>query len=172
MKNIILRKARLEDFKQITKIYNYHIINGFGTFEEKSVTINEMRKRYNKCIKLNLPFVVYEINEIIIGFSYLSTFRDRSAYRFTYENSIYVKKNSEKKGIGFKLLSFLIKESKKNPGIKNIISVIGDKKNIASIQIHKKVGFSLVGIFKKVGYKKDKWLDVVLMQKRINEKSK
>ena len=131
-----------------------------------------MRKRYNKCIKLNLPFVVYEINEIIIGFSYLSTFRDRSAYRFTYENSIYVKKNSEKKGIGFKLLSFLIKESKKNPGIKNIISVIGDKKNIASIQIHKKVGFSLVGIFKKVGYKKDKWLDVVLMQKRIHEKSK
>ena len=172
MSNNILRKAKLKDFEQITKIYNYHILNGFGTFEEKKVTNYEMKKRYNKCIKLNLPFVVYEADKIILGFSYLSTFRDRSAYRFTYENSIYVKKNSEKKGIGLKLLSYLIKESKKNPGIKNIISVIGDKKNIASIKIHKKVGFYLIGIFKNIGYKKSRWLDVVLMQKKINEKNK
>ena len=172
MENLIYRQAKIGDFQEITKIYNYHILNGFGTFEETPITNNEMKKRFNKSKKLNLPFLICEKRKKIIGFCYLSIYRNRSAYKHTFENSIYIKKKYDSRGIGHNLLEFLMKESKKNNHIKNIIAVIGDKNNIGSIKIHKKVGFKYIGILKKVGFKKNKWIDVILMLKKINAESK
>jgi len=172
MENLVYRQAKIGDFQEITKIYNHHILNGFGTFEETPISIVEMKKRFKKSKKFNLPFLICEEGKRIIGFSYLSIYRNRSAYKHTFENSIYVNNKYKNRGIGKRLLEYLMKESKKNNHIKNIIAVIGDKSNIGSIKIHKKVGFKYVGTLKNVGFKKNKWVDVILMQKKINAKNK
>ena len=102
---------------------------------------------------------------IIIGFAFLQPFRSKSGYRFTFENSIYVHPKFINQGIGNILLKNLIKSSKKNNLIKSIIAVIGDSKNYNSIKIHYKNGFKKIGILKSVGFKKNKWIDSVYMQK-------
>ena len=97
----------------------------------------------------------------------LNKFRNKSGYRFTYENSIYIDPIFMNKGIGAELLKNLIKISKKNKKIKNIIAVIGDSKNYSSIKIHSKNGFKKIGILRKIAFKKNKWLDSVYMQKTL-----
>ena len=103
--------------------------------------------------------------EGILGLAFLRQFRSKSGYRFTFENSIYVHPDFQNKGIGNLILKKLISLSKKNKKIKSIVAVIGDKKNISSVKLHKRNGFKMVGIIKKAGYKKNKWIDSIYMQK-------
>ena len=163
----IFRNYQDKDIIDIMEIYNFYILNSMSNFEETPLKYIYFKKFIIEIIKLNLPFIICEFDKKIIGFAYLNKFRDKSGYRFTYENSIYIKENYINKGIGNLLLKKLIIKSKKNNKIKSIIAVIGGEKNEASVNIHKKNGFKLIGTLKKVGYKKNKWLNSILMQKNI-----
>tara|TARA_Y100001970_G_scaffold293501_1_gene440790 strand:- start:4455 stop:5108 length:654 start_codon:yes stop_codon:yes gene_type:complete len=172
LKNVFkIRSIKREDIDQVLKIYNFYINNGFGNFEEEALSLKHFLILYEDILKMNLPFLVAEQNQKIIGFTYLNWFRKKSGYRFAFENSIYVDNNFSGKGIGSELLQTLLTESEKNSKIKTIIAVISSYNSNASIQIHKKNGFSMIGTLKKVGIKKEKWLDAIYMQKILNEKN-
>ncbi len=170
-KLLVFRKFDIQDTEQVLNIYNYYIINSLANFEEKKMTKSNFLIFVNKIINSNLPFIVSELENEIIGFAFLSKFRNKSGYRYTFENSIYVHKNHTGKKIGNKLLSKLIKLSSNNKEIKTIIAVIGGKNAEASIKIHTKNGFEKAGILKKVGFKNNQWVDTIYMQKNINEKN-
>ena len=162
---LTFRTLKTSDIKYVLEIYNFHINYGFANFEEKPFLYNDFFDLCQNIIKANLPFIVCNFNKKIIGFAYLNNFRNKSGYRYSFENSIYVDDNYTKKGIGSKLLEELIKISSKNSKIKNIIAVIGGKDPESSIQIHKKNGFIIIGTLKNIGFKKKKWLDAIYMQK-------
>ena len=167
----IVRNFRLTDIEESLKIYNYYIINGLGNFEEIPLSFEEFSILCENILNANLPFVVCEKDNKIVGLSYLNKFRNKSGYRFSYENTIYIDNNYLGLGLGDQLLKRLIAISQKNPKIKTIIAVIGGHNSEASIKNHEKNGFRIVGTLKKVGYKKNKWLDSIYMQKILNEKN-
>ena len=167
MKKNIFHQLKEKDIKDVLYIYNYHIEHSIGNFEEKKMSFVSFSKFINSINKKKLPFIVSKTNNIISGFAFLSQYRNKSGYRFTFENSIYIHPEFVNKGIGNQLLKELVKNCKKNKIIKNIIAVIGDSKNYNSIKIHKKNGFIKIGILKKVGFKKNKWIDSVYMQKKL-----
>ena len=172
MNNLIkIEKAIKEDILQILDIYNYYINFGLANFEEEEMSYDEFFELYSSIIKLDLPFLVAKKDNKIIGFVYLNKFRAKSGYKHTFENSIYIDNKYQGMGIGNDLLLELLEASKKNPNIKNIIAVIGSFDSESSIHIHKKNGFKTIGILKKVGFKKDKWIDAIYMQKVLNEKN-
>ena len=166
-----IKKVEEKDILQIMEIYNFHVENGLANFEENSLSHEEFIKLFNHINNSNLPFLVAKKDNKIIGFIYLNKFRAKSGYKHTFENSIYIDSKYQGMGIGNDLLSELLEASKKNPNIKNIIAVIGSFDSEASIRIHKKNGFQTIGILKKVGFKKDKWIDAIYMQKVLDEKN-
>ena len=167
MNKTTIRTINNSDIGSVMAIYNFHIVNSLGNFEEKKASKKEFLKLVDNILSNKLPFIVVELNNKIIGFAFLKKYRNKSGYRFTYENSIYIDPVYMNKGIGTKLLKNLIKVSKKNKKIKNIIAVIGDSKNYSSIRAHSKIGFKKIGILKKIAFKKNKWLDSVYMQKTL-----
>ena len=172
MKNIIkYRILKNADVNQVLDIYNFHIINGLSNFEEKPYSYNNFLKLTKDIISSELPFIVCVIKEKIIGFAYLNKFRDKSGYKHTFENSIYIDKDYIGRGIGSMLLKNLIDSAQKNSKIKTIVAVIGKKDSNVSVKIHQKNGFDIMGTLKKVGYKKKQWLDVIYMQRTLNEKN-
>ena len=166
-----LRPIELTDALSVMKIYNYYIKNGLANFEEKEISYEKFFKTIKEILNSKLPFIVCEKNNKILGFVYLTNFRNKSGYKHSFENSIYIDKNYINKGIGRILLKNLIEISKTNKKIKSIIAVIGNYNSEGSIKIHKENGFKIVGTLKKVGYKKNKWLDAIYMQLILNEKN-
>lgn len=169
--NIYFRDANIDDISDILKIYNFYINNHLSNFEEKPLTKNNFLKMFKNILKEKLPFIICENSKKLIGFAYLSKFRNKSGYKHTFEDTIYIEKDFIGMGIGFNLLEKLINLSLKNPKIKTIISVIGEVNSQGSISIHKKNGFNIVGTLKSVGFKKNQWLDVIYMQKILYEKN-
>ena len=165
-------KLRIEtisekDLRSAHKIYNYYITNSYANFEEKKLTFNNFYKNYKKIIDKKLPYLVALYDEKVVGIAYLNQFREKSGYRFTFENTIYIHNHYTKQGIGSKLLKALIDLSKKNKKIKLIIAVISSIESQSSIKIHKKLGFKNAGLLKKVGFKKNKWIDSIFLQKKV-----
>jgi len=169
-KQITFRALKTSDIKAVLEIYNFHIDYGFATFEEKPFLYDDFFNLCQNIIKTKLPFIVCNLNKKIVGFAYLNNFRNKSGYRYSYENSIYIDNDYTEKGIGSKLLGELIRIASQNSKIKNIIAVIGGKNPESSIHIHKKNGFVIIGTLKKIGFKKKEWLDAIYMQKILNEK--
>ena len=153
--------------KEAHKIYNYYIVNSYSNFEEIKVSFKDFYKNYKNITNKKLPYLVALNNEKVVGIAYLNKFRDKSGYRFAFENTIYVHNGYHKKGIGSKLLKKLILISKKNHKIKKIVAVIAGIDSKASVKIHKKNGFIISGILKKIGFKNGKWIDSILMQKNV-----
>ena len=153
--------------KEAHKIYNYYIDYSYSNFEEKKLTYSQFHKNYSDISFNKLPYLVALNERKVVGMAYLSNFREKSGYRFTFENTIYVHKDYIKKGIGNKLLLKLITSSKKNKKIKKIVAVIGSIDSKGSIKIHQKNGFKKVGILKKIGFKNHKWIDSIFMQKDL-----
>jgi phosphinothricin acetyltransferase len=102
----------------------------------------------------------------ILGFGYYGRFRDRAAYRFTVEDSVYVRDGVRGQGVGKAVVAVLL-ERARSGGFKQMLALIGDSENTASIGVHASLGFTQVGIMRKVGFKFDRWLDVVTMQKAL-----
>jgi len=153
----MIRSVELSDSKSITDIYNYYIETTAITFEEIPLTAPEMQKRVNGIREL-FPYLVYEENGEILGYAYLDAFHSRSAYRFTLEDSIYLRNGSQGKGIGRALLDELLNEVKKRDAHSIMAKIT--LPNERSVNLHEAFGFKNVGILKEVGRKFDKWLDV------------
>ena len=164
---ILTKNITENDLKIGLQIYNYFIINSFSNFEEKALTFKKFKSLYKKIKFNNLPFILAKKNKDIIGIAFVNKFREKSGYRFTFEHSIYVNNEYSNLGYGTLILKELVKLCKKNKNIKNLIAVIGGSDNKASIQIHIKNDFKLIGTLKKIGFKKDKWIDSVYMQRKI-----
>jgi len=136
-------------------------------FEEKKVSLRDFTDNYKNITNNKLPYLAAIIDKNLVGIAYLNKFRDKSGYRFAFENTIYIHNDYLKKGIGFKLLKQLINLSKKNKEIKKIVAVIGSIDSVGSIKVHKKLGFKNCGRLKKIGFKKGKWIDSIIMQKDL-----
>ncbi len=149
------------------KIYNFYISNSYSNFEEKKLSVNSFKLLYKKIRTQKLPFIVAKEDNEVLGIAFVNKFREKSGYRFTYEHSIYVNPKFKNMGYGSIILKKLIIICKRNKKIKNLIAVIGGSDNIASIKIHKNNGFKYIGTLTKIGYKKNKWIDSVYMQKKL-----
>ncbi len=157
----MIRNVTGQDAKSIAEIYNYYIVNTTITFELDPITPEEILKRIEKSLKLG-PYLVYEENEEVIGYCYISNFRERKAYDNTVESTIYMKNGMGGKGLGYKLYSELLSQiSAKYHVIIGGISL----PNISSIKLHEKCGFKKAGHFSEVGNKFGKWIDVGFWEK-------
>jgi L-amino acid N-acyltransferase YncA len=163
--DIHVRAATLLDFPEITRIYDHHVRTGTGSFEIEPPDEAEMKARFEKVQKQEWPYLVaVDAAGVVQGFAYASQFRDRPAYAKTVENSVYVSPSTQARGVGRSLLTALIVEIGKRGG-RQIIAVIGDSENNASIALHKACGFKYVGTYDQVGEKFGRLLNVVLMQR-------
>ena len=158
----MIRSVRISDAKDIVDIYNYYILNTNITFEEEEVTIKDMEDRIREKIKSN-PWIVYEEDNKVIGYAYLSQWHNRSAYKFSKESSIYLDVNSKGKKIGIKLYEELLRLAKEY-NVHTIVAGITIP-NDASIGIHEKLGFEKIAEFKEIGFKDNQWLNVGYWQK-------
>jgi L-amino acid N-acyltransferase YncA len=165
----LIRPATAADIPAITAIYRQHVLHGLASFEIDPPTAVEVAGRHAAVIELGLPWLVAEMNGGIAGYAYANLYRSRPAYRFTVEDSVYVDSEQAGKGIGSALLPALI-EGCERAGRRQIIAVIGDSANFASIRLHEKFGFARVGTLPAVGYKFDRWVDSVLMQLAVGAK--
>jgi phosphinothricin acetyltransferase len=162
-----IRDATAADLPSIREIYNHYVMNSTVTFDEKAMTLAELRRKFAHVRKLGMPYLVAESpGGQLLGYAYVYPWKEKAAYRYTVENSIYLGPASTGKGLGKALLERLIVESKA-AGIKEIIAVIADKGAEASIQLHKNFGFKEIGHMGKVGFKFERWLGTVLMQKSL-----
>jgi phosphinothricin acetyltransferase len=137
-----------------------------GTFEEEPPSVAEMRQRFDAIVARNFSFVVAEIEGLLAGFAYAGPFRPRSGYRYTCESSVYVAQDMQRRGAGRALMLRVIADCQRL-GQRQMLAVIGDSGNAGSIGLHAALGFENVGIFKNVGFKFERWVDVVLMQRAL-----
>jgi phosphinothricin acetyltransferase len=163
-----IRDALPADVPAITAIYAHHVLHGAGTFEEAPPDQAEMAARVARVQDRGWPWLVAEGEggEGIVGFAYYAQFRDRSAYRFTAENSVYVRDDVRGMGVGKGLVAALLDRAAAG-GFRQMLAVIGDSDNVGSIGLHLSLGFRQVGVLKSAGVKFGRWLDVVFMQRAI-----
>ena len=161
-----VRPANPADIPAITRIYRQHVRHGLASFETEPPSAIEMARRQAAVLELGLPWLVAELDGAIAGYAYAGVYRARPAYRYTVEDSVYVDGDATGKGIGSALMPALI-DGCARAGRRQIIAVIGDSANLASIRLHEKFGFARVGLLPAVGYKFDRWVDSVLMQREV-----
>ena len=159
----LIRSASLEDLPFIQAIYAHHVIHGSASFELEPPSLEEIRQRWEAVLMQGFPYVVVCIDDRPVGFAYANLFRARPAYRFCMENSIYLDESMRSKGLGTLLLKHLIADCEAI-GARQMIAVIGDSANVASIALHARCGFRFAGILRASGWKHGRWLDTVLMQ--------
>ncbi len=162
-----LRVAGAADLPHIREIYNYYVANSTVTFDEDPMTLAEWRDKFAYLTRLKMPFIVAESPAgQILGYALVSPWRQKAAFRFTVENSIYLGAASTGKGLGRVLLGDLILRCKA-AGLKEIIAVVADQGADASVKLHREFGFEEIGRMGKVGYKFERWLGTILMQKSL-----
>ncbi len=154
------------DLPAVQAIYAHHVATSLGTFETEPPDLNEMRARHASIAQAGLPYLAAELDGRILGYAYANPFRPRAAYRSTVEDSIYVAPAAVGGGIGQALLNALI-ERCTALGVRQMLAVIGDSQNAASIGAHRACGFAYVGVLTSVGRKFDRWVDVVIMQRAL-----
>ena len=167
----MIRDARDGDLPAIQEIYAHHVMHGLASFEESAPTAEELRKRREAVLALKLPYLVAEIDGRIAGYAYASPYRARSAYRHSLEDSVYVRDGEGGRGVGAALLAAIIERCEKGAW-RQMIAVIGDSQNLASIGLHRKLGFRVVGTLEAVGFKFGRWVDSVLMQRPLGPGSR
>jgi L-amino acid N-acyltransferase YncA len=150
----------------VTRIYAYAVAHGTATFEIEPPDQAEMARRQRALIDGGFPYVAAELDGKLLGYAYAGHYRTRPAYRFTVEDSIYVDSEAQRRGVGRALLNHLISEST-GLGFRQMIAVIGDSAQTASIELHRAAGFRMIGNFESVGYKFGRWLDSVMMQRAL-----
>jgi len=163
---MLVRPASGQDIPAIQAIYAHHVLNGLASFEEAAPALDEMRQRFADVAGQGLPYLVAEAAGEVLGYGYCSLYRTRSAYRYTLEDSVYVSQGSQGKGIGKALLAELIARSTAL-SYRQLVAVIGDSANIASIALHASLGFVRAGNLRSTGFKFGRWVDTVLMQRAL-----
>ncbi|HET9643337.1 MAG TPA: GNAT family N-acetyltransferase [Burkholderiaceae bacterium] len=163
---LLIRPTCPSDVPAIVSIYAHHVLYGTGTFELDVPDTGEMTRRRDEVLSKRLPWLVAERGAEILGFAYANHFRPRRAYRFCVEDSIYLRHDALGQGIGRALLTELVTQCETR-GARQMLAVIGDSSNDASISLHRRLGFEHTGILKSAGWKFGRWLDVVLMQRPL-----
>jgi len=168
MTSVSIRPARLDDIESITAIYGHAVTYGTASFELEAPTQAEMTQRVKSLLDENFPYLVAESDGTVVGYAYAALYRTRPAYRFSVEDSVYVDPKAQRLGIGRILLDRLVVESEKR-GFRQMIAVIGDSSQTASIELHRAAGFGMIGTIKNVGFKFGRWLDTVVMQRALGD---
>lgn len=163
---MIIRGAAEGDFSAIAAIYAHHVLTGHASFEEKPPTAGDLTERWRAVLSHGLPYIIAESDGRVAGYSYAGPYRSRSAYRFTVEDSVYIARGCGGQGLGSALLAALIERCEAGPW-RQMVAVIGDSDNHASIKLHRKFGFRHVGTLERVGFKFGRWVDSVLMQRAL-----
>jgi L-amino acid N-acyltransferase YncA len=163
-----LRDATEADLPAITAVYAENVLHGTGTFETEPPEATEMARRRADVLAAGLPWLVAEQGQRVLGYAYANTFRPRAAYRFCVEDSVYLARDSVGMGLGKRLLEALIARCEA-AGSRQMIAVIGDSANAASIAVHRACGFTDTGVMRAAGWKFGRWLDVVLMQRALGD---
>ena len=168
MTSPLIRSSKAADMPAIAEIYGYHVHNGLASFELLAPSIDEMTQRRADVISRNFPYLVAELDGRVVGFAYASLYRSRPAYRHTLENSVYVHRDFVGRGMGRALLDAVVEGCVKT-GARQLIAVIGDSGNKASIKLHAACGFKRSGTLKAVGFKFGQWVDSVTMQRALGD---
>ena len=164
----LVRDATEEDLPAIREIYAHHVLHGVASFEETPPGLEEMRRRFRAMRERGLPWFAAEVEGAVRGYAYAAPYHQRPAYRHTVENSVYVDSSLLRRGLGAALLDKLV-ASCAEAGLRQMVAVIGDSANAASIGLHERAGFRLVGTLQSVGFKHGRWLDGVIMQRALGE---
>jgi phosphinothricin acetyltransferase len=159
----IIRAASLDDLNRIQAIYAHHVLHGSASFELEPPSLEEISQRWEAVLEQGFPYLVICTDNQVLGYAYANRFRARPAYRFSLENSIYLDAGMRGKGLGTRLLQHLMAECEAI-GARQMIAVIGDSANVASIALHARCGFRFAGVLRASGWKHGRWLDTVLMQ--------
>jgi L-amino acid N-acyltransferase YncA len=168
MSSPVIRPATAADLPAITAIYREAVLHGTATFELTPPTLEEMTRRFDSLTNGGFPYLAADLDGELVGYAYAGPYRPRPAYRFTVENSVYLAPTAHRRGIGGLLLRRLIDDSEAR-GYRQMIAVIGDSANQASIGLHRSAGFALIGTHPAVGFKFGRWLDTVMMQRPLGE---
>jgi phosphinothricin acetyltransferase len=171
MSSLEIRPTIAADLPAITDIYEHAVRFGTATFELIPPDLTEMTQRFEALLDGGFPYIVAALDARVIGYAYAGPYRPRPAYRFTVENSVYLHPSIHRRGIGRQLLQRLIHECETR-GFRQMIAVIGDSANAASIGVHSKCGFQMIGTHTDVGFKFGRWLDTVMMQLALGDGGK
>ena len=167
---LLIRPGTPADIARITAIYAWNVLNGTGTFELLAPDAADMTRRHEDVRSKSLPWLVAERAGQVLGYAYANHFRPRPAYRFCLEDSIYLAAEAIGEGIGRLLLAELLSQCEAR-GARQMLAVIGDSANAASIGVHRALGFEQTGVLKAAGWKFERWLDVVVMQRSLGQGS-
>ena len=162
----LIRPSTEQDIPAITAVYHHHVLHGTGTFEIDPPSQQEMTARRADVLAKGLPYLVIEEAGQVLGFAYCNWFKPRPAYRFSAEDSIYMATAAHRQGLGRALLLELCARAER-AGVRKLIAVIGDSANTASVSLHQTLGFTPVGTIAACGWKFERWLDIVLMEKPL-----
>ena len=165
---LVIRPGTDADIRAVTLIYAHHVREGLASFDEVPPDAAEMARRQADVQAQGLPYLVATIAGQVVGYAYAAPYRARSAYRYAVEDSIYVAPDRIGLGIGRRLLAPVI-EAAAAAGRRQMVAVIGDSGNAASIGLHRALGFRMAGTLAAVGYKLDRWVDSVLMQRALGD---
>ena len=163
---IDVRDATPDDAAAVAEIYGWHVLNGFGSFEEAAPPVEEIARRMAEVAQRGLPWLVAEADGAPLGYAYATPYRPRTGYRFTVEDAVYVAPHAQGRGAGRALLTALI-ERLQAQGYRQLVASIGDSGNAASIALHRACGFEHRGTLREMGFKRGRWLDVVWMQRAL-----
>ena len=163
---LLIRPSTPSDLPAITAIYAHAVLHGTGTFELDPPDDAEMARRRDDVLDKGLPWLVAQAGDQVLGYAYANHFRPRKAYRFCLEDSIYLHADARGQGVGRLLLAELVGRCEA-AGARQMLAVIGDAANAGSIGVHAALGFEHTGVLKAAGWKFDRWLDVVLMQRAL-----
>ena len=161
-----IRPALLADIPEIQAIYAYHVLHGSGTFEEVPPSIEDMTARFQALVDRGWAYIVATDDTGVIGYAYFTQLRERSAYRFSAEDSIYVRDDVRGQGVGKALVQRLLVEAEA-AGFRQLYAVIGDSDNVGSVGVHASLGFQRVGVLRACGFKFGRWVDAVYMQRAL-----
>ena len=161
-----IRPAELADLPEIQAIYAHHVLQGTGSFEEVPPSVEEMVGRFEASAAHGWCWLVACDATGVLGYAYYSQYKNRSAYRFTAEDSVYVRDDVRGQGVGKALVGQLIEHATAR-GFRQMVAVIGDTENIGSIGLHASLGFARAGQLRAVGWKFGRWLDSVMMQRPL-----
>ena len=164
--NITVRAATSADMPAVARIYAHHVLHGLGSFEETPPDLAEMARRFETVTGAGFPYFVAERDGVVQGYAYIGPYRPRPAYRFTVENSVYITPGEVGRGVGTLLTERLLQAAVER-GARLMVAVIGDSANSASIALHTRHGFQMVGTIRGAGYKRGQWVDTVMMQRAL-----
>lgn len=169
--SIQIRDATIEDMARVRDIYNHYVVlpGNVATFDEEALPVSKLEFRYNDVRQSNLPYIVACLEEEVVGYAYARSYGERKSYQYSVEESIYISSDHLRMGIGKKLMMDLLGRLK-DQGIKQVVAILGtEEDNPGSYKLHADCGFKRCALFKKIGFKHNRWLDRLHMQVSLDE---